>query len=451
MTDLPTGWEATTIGTVTLRFESGAPRIEPDNTFSYIDISSIDNSRQVIATPKILLGRDAPSRARRIVETGDILFSTVRTYLKNIAMVPPNFDGAYTSTGIAVLRPSGAIHPRYLFHWVCSTPFIEAMSKAEDGTLYPAVTDSDVASGNVPLPPLAEQRRIVAKLDALSARTARARADLDRIPALAARYKQAVLAEAFCGRLTADIGNPLPSHDEGSLDLLDLELDGSERGEWRETVLPDGWEWRGFDEVFEDVTDSKRKLPTKDYSEAGAYPIIDQGDVFMPGYTDRADMVHPAPPPYIVFGDHTRCVKFIDVPFVQGADGVKVLRPRTGVHPRYAELLLRGINLPDKGYSRHAKFLRASYFPLCGHAEQAEVVRRLDSAFAEIDRLATEAAAARRLLDRLDQAILAKAFRGELVPQDPADEPASVLLARIKAARAAAPTGARRGRKAKAA
>lgn len=78
--------------------------------------------------------------------------------------------------------------------------------------------------------------------------------------------------------------------------------------------------------------------------------------------------------------------------------------------------------------------------------EQKEIVRRIDRTFAEIDRMVSEATTARRLLDRLDQAVLAKAFRGELVPQDPADEPASVLLDRIRAERAAAPK-ARRGRK----
>jgi type I restriction enzyme S subunit len=83
--------------------------------------------------------------------------------------------------------------------------------------------------------------------------------------------------------------------------------------------------------------------------------------------------------------------------------------------------------------------------------EQTEIVRQVDAMTAEIDRLVAEAAAARRLLDRLDQAILAKAFRGELVQQDPADEPASVLLDRIRAERAASPAKARRGRRAAAA
>jgi type I restriction enzyme S subunit len=83
--------------------------------------------------------------------------------------------------------------------------------------------------------------------------------------------------------------------------------------------------------------------------------------------------------------------------------------------------------------------------PLCSLAEQHEIVRRIEAAFAKIDRLAAEAKRALALTDRLDEKILAKAFRGELVPQDPNDEPAGALLERIRAERAAAP-GAKRGR-----
>jgi type I restriction enzyme S subunit len=103
-----------------------------------------------------------------------------------------------------------------------------------------------------------------------------------------------------------------------------------------------------------------------------------------------------------------------------------------------------GLNLTQQ------KFL-ALPIPAPPMAEQHRLVEALDTAFAEIDRLAAEAASARRLLDRLDRAILAKAFRGELVPQDPNDEPASALLDRIRGERAAGPAKSRRGRRAKAA
>jgi type I restriction enzyme S subunit len=428
VTDLPTGWEATTIGAVTLPFESGAPGIEPDNTFCYIDISSIDNSRQVIAGPKILLGRDAPSRARRIVETGDILFSTVRTYLKNIAMVPPDFDGAYTSTGIAVLRPSGAIHPRYLFHWVCSPPFIEAMSKAQDGTLYPAVTDSDVASGNMPLPPLAEQRRIVAKLDALTARTARARADLDRIPALAARYKQAVLSQMFAPENLDAKAVPF-------FDVLDFK-GGSQPPKSTFTPTPGPGRVRllqirdfGNDDKAVYIRDERR------------WPQCDADDIMVGRYGASVGKI------------------------LTGKAGaynvalVKILYDKRVIDRLFLYFWLQSSTFQTalSSVSRSAQDgfnkgdLESIFFPLVDVERQHAAAAKAVAALAEIDRLTAEATAARRLLERLDQAILAKAFRGELVPQDPADEPASVLLARIKAARAAAPTGARRGRKAKAA
>ena len=154
--------------------------------------------------------------------------------------------------------------------------------------------------------------------------------------------------------------------------------------------------------------------------------------------------IQPADPPYVIFGDHTRCVKYFAAPFVQGADGVKVFHAGEGVDIRFAYWAVKGLRLPNKGYSRHSKFLKESFFPRPPLDEQREIVRRIETAFAKIDRLAAEAAKALKLLGRLDQRILAKAFAGELVPQDPTDEPAETLLARIRTVRDAAPKAKRR-------
>lgn len=125
---------------------------------------------------------------------------------------------------------------------------------------------------------------------------------------------------------------------------------------------------------------------------------------------------------------------------------MKVLKPNPVISDRFGYWLMRCIELPDKGYSRHMKFLKTSAFPIPTHGEQAEIVRRIESAFDRIDRLTEDASRAAHLLDRLDERLLAKAFRGELVPQDPEDEPAEALLARIREARTAVPK-ATRGRK----
>ena len=91
--------------------------------------------------------------------------------------------------------------------------------------------------------------------------------------------------------------------------------------------LPDGWKWIPLLESFENKTSSNKKLPTKDYSNSGKFAVVDQGQEFIGGYSDKSDFVFDGELPIIVFGDHTKCIKYIDFPFIQGADGVKILKP----------------------------------------------------------------------------------------------------------------------------
>jgi type I restriction enzyme S subunit len=187
-----------------------------------------------------------------------------------------------------------------------------------------------------------------------------------------------------------------------------------ERGEWTSNTLPAGWNWVPFESVFEDVTDSARKLPQKDYAESGTLPVVDQGEGFVGGYTDDEALVHPMKPPFIVFGDHTRCVKYVDFPFVQGADGIKALIPKEGIEARYSYYALLAITLPDKGYSRHMKFLRASSFPICSMADQRRIVASLDSLLGGSKSARDELAHIPKLTERYKRAVLGSAFQGDL-------------------------------------
>lgn len=109
---------------------------------------------------------DAPSRARQLVKSGDVLVSTVRPNLNGVARVPAELDGATGSTGFCVLRPDpGKLDGSYLFQWVKSSAFISDMVQKATGASYPAVSDRIVFESVIPLPPLPEQRRIAAILD----------------------------------------------------------------------------------------------------------------------------------------------------------------------------------------------------------------------------------------------------------------------------------------------
>ncbi|HCS4221438.1 TPA: hypothetical protein ORM06_003364 [Klebsiella aerogenes] len=153
MSDLPKGWAFTTLKMVVEPYESIDPRRQPERQFRYVDIGSIDNRIQKITEPKEFLGREAPSRARRVIKTDDVLFATVRTYLKNIALVTEDLDGELTTTGIVPLRANNAITPKYMFNWVRSERFIASISKSQSGTLYPAVSETHILDAKVSVPP----------------------------------------------------------------------------------------------------------------------------------------------------------------------------------------------------------------------------------------------------------------------------------------------------------
>lgn len=176
----------TTIGDVTERISTWNPsKAREPSSFEYIDLSAVDNGLKAITAPTQLFSAEAPSRARQIVATGDVLVSTVRPNLNAVAVVPPALDGATASTGFTVLRPTDRVFGRYLFHWVRSDAFITDMVRKATGASYPAVSDRIVKESLLPLPPLDEQRRIAAVLDQVDALRAKRLQALEHLDDLA--------------------------------------------------------------------------------------------------------------------------------------------------------------------------------------------------------------------------------------------------------------------------
>lgn len=156
--------------------------------------------------------------------------------------------------------------------------------------------------------------------------------------------------------------------------------------------------WQPFVAAVEDVTGGNTKIQLGDYVEAGSLPVIDQGKTFIGGYTNDRSSAYSGRLPCVIFGDHTKILKYVDFPFALGADGVKVLAPRSPqLETKFLYHYLRSRNLPNAGYSRHFKFLKDVQVPIPPLEEQRRIVGLLDRA-AEIRHRADAARAKARAI-----------------------------------------------------
>ena len=178
--------------------------------------------------------------------------------------------------------------------------------------------------------------------------------------------------------------------------------------------LPEGWKWVRLLSAFTNHTDSKKKLQQKEYLPSGSFAVVDQGKELVGGYTERRELLYSGPLPAIIFGDHTRCVKFIDFPFVQGADGVKVLHAKDTITHKFFYYALINVDIPHLGYRRHFPLFDQFILPLPPLDEQERIVTRIESLFAKLDEAKEKAEAVLDSYETRKAAILHKAFTGEL-------------------------------------
>lgn len=479
MTQLPTGWIEAPIDQLCIPTEQVTP--DQDATFIYVDIGSVDRATKKVSEPQRLLGKDAPSRARKLIRMGDTIVSTTRPNLNAVALIDRSLDSQIASTGFEVLRSPG-LDPRWLGYLVRTNAFIDEMSSLVQGALYPAVRGKDVRSFIAPIAPRNEQKRIADKLDTVLSRVDAVNARLARVAPILKSFRQSVLAAATSGTLTEDWRGANQS--QPGVELLEALLSDHEAA---------GGKARGN---ASEPTKEAHDLTAEDVPEDWGIGTL--GDCCTPGRPITYGILKPGPElnvgiPYIRVADFPgnrlnlngirKTSPDIDLQYkrsrllpgdlllsIRGSVGRLIEIPpelenanitqdtaRLSISSRlnsrfiYYSLLspdalrrmgnairgvaVRGINIGD---------VRALQVPIPSAQEQAEIVRRVDTLFAFADRIEARLQTAQVATERLTPSLLAKAFRGELVPQDPNDEPASELLRRLAQT---SPAGTSRGRR----
>lgn len=468
MSKLPDSWTACLLGDVvsygvTQKVEPGDI---PEDAW-ILELEDIEKDTSKILQRVTLAQRQSKSTKNHFT-AGDVLYSKLRPYLNKV--VHADMDG-YCTTEIMPLSPSQWLNGRYLFYWLKHPKFLEYVTSVSHGLSMPRLgTEAGRVSPFV-LAPFNEQKRIADKLDTLIAQVEACRQHLDRVPAILNSFRQAVLAAATSGKLTAD----WREENVGQIDASGLAS-----------------QIYGAHEAAGGHKAGNAAPPTEDVHNLSAdmfppqWELLTLRDIVSPDKPITYGILKPGPElkdgvPYIRVADFPneklnletiRKTSFqMDVNFkrsrLNGGDLLLSIRGTVGrlvVIPEELEganitqdsarlsiqpvanrdyvlwflrselaqsrmrgavkgVAVRGINIGD---------VRALQVPLPSRKEQDEIVRRIEALFANADRLEARYLKAADHVELLTPALLVKAFRGELVPQDSNDEPAGELLERIR-------------------
>jgi type I restriction enzyme S subunit len=470
MSELPTGWTPAVLGDViTVRRDKKDPRQLPNLPF--IGLEEVEaHTGRIISTQNT----SALKSAVALFDKGDVLYGRLRPYLNKV--VVPDFGGAASAEFIVFPR-SEILEPHFLQRVLMSPDFISFAVLKSTGD-RPRVSYESLSAYEFSIPPIGEQQRIVAKVDSLSAKSKRARDQLDYIPRLVEKYKQVILAAAFRGDLTLEWRKD--HHQSISTEQLEAlrksawqglrevgriseRYSSAESIDWQPPIdLPAGWTWASLDQIAclvqygssAKTTENQRsvavlrmgniqagkldlsslKFLPEDHEE---FPdlLLDHGDVLF-NRTNSAELVGKS----AVYVGEPKKASFASYLIRVRCSGLLPELLSDYINSAYGRGWVASVVSQQVGQANvNGTKLRQLGIPVMPVEEQSEIARRIAIAFAWVDRLSSETTSARKLIDHLDQAVLAKAFRGELVPQDPNDEPASILLVRVKAERQAAP------------
>ena len=208
--EIPSSWVWTTGNEIFSPLRSCIPQ---GDTFIYVDIDAIDNKVNIINNPKIIRTADAPSRATRYTKAGDVLFSMVRPYLRNIAIVPEN--GWIASTGFYVCSPSKLLLSQYCYYLMLSDYVVDGLNQYMKGDNSPSINNSHILSWLYPIPPLTEQQRIVKEIERWFASVDEIEQDKSDLQTIIKQAKSKILDLAIHGKLV-----PQDPNDEPAIELL---------------------------------------------------------------------------------------------------------------------------------------------------------------------------------------------------------------------------------------
>lgn len=439
MSSLPASWISCELGDL---IDYGkTEKVEPEqiNPEAWVlELEDVEKDTSKILQ-RVSFGERQSKSTKHRFQAGDVLYGKLRPYLNKV--VRADRPGLCT-TEIIPLRPPPEVHAGYLFHWLKHPQFMGYVNAVSHGLTMPRLGTAAGRKAPFILAPRAEQQRIAEKLDALLTFVNACRERLDLLSSIIAKLRQSILSAAMDGELTA---------------------------EWRDGQDTSHWTAERAADVCSKIQSGG--TPKEGFTAEGVpflkvYNLVEQRLDFEYRPQFVAPNVHTGPLAKSVTLPGDVLMNIVGPPLGKVAvvtdafpawninQAITLFRPSKRITTGWLYIVLRSgrcletILHETRGSAGQVNVsltqCRDFVFPVPPPVEQAEIVRRVESLFALADAIEAKGRAIQALVERLTSALLFKAFRGELVPQDPNDEPASILLERVRAATASASPPAKR-------
>ncbi|GAB6459509.1 restriction endonuclease subunit S [Bacillus cereus] len=459
--EVPENWMWTTIQQVVPSMKARDPKKLKSKMFHYIDVDAVDNKKQVVTNVKELRVSEAPSRARRRVNKGDVIISLVRPYLKNIAIISEQDESLVASTAFYVNSPTEVLTSQYLYNYLrteCSTQYLIANTKGDNS---PSVRSTDYEKMPIPIPPIDEQERIVEKVERLLKKIEEAKMLIEEAKETFELRRVAILDKAFRGELTKKW------REQHKVESAKLRYEKIKKG--RLAVVESNRELKDVVQMFEEYEQSFNganewlylkanmfcynincgRTPSAFIEEAGEVPFLkvynivnnkiqfDYKPQFIPKNIHNEKLaksrLYPNDVIMNIVGPPLRKVALIPSDYQEWNMNQAIVRfrPINGISPKFIYYCLQYDKTLDAVISETRGVVGQSnisinqsrnlVMPIPSTEEQNEIVRILDSIL-EKEESYLQYTNQQENLDALKSSILSKAFRGELGTNDSNEE-----------------------------
>ncbi|MCM3706425.1 restriction endonuclease subunit S [Cytobacillus firmus] len=423
--EVPKNWVWTRVENAIKPMETRDPKRLDGEVFHYIDVDAIDNKKQSVRQVKEVEITLAPSRAKRKVSKNDVIISLVRPYLKNIAHIDIDDNKLVVSTAFYVCTPKEILNSNFLYSYLCSNYVTQYLIDHTRGDNSPSVRSTDYERMPLPLPPVNEQKRIVEKVERLLSKLEEAKLLIKEAKGTFKLRRAAILDKAFRGEIT-DSAGVLNQIDE------------------QPYVIPDKWEWKRFKDVAHvcsNLVEPKQylNLPhiAPDNIEKGTgrlldYQTIEESKVKSPKhYFYRGQILYSKIRPYL---------SKVTLAEFDGLCSADMYPIETNIDIKYLYWYMLSPFFVEKASTAgsrsvlpkiNQKELSSIPVPVPPIETQREIVSFIERTLSQENHTIGFVDNAIEIMEKLEQSILSKAFRGELETNNPSDEIAIELLKEV--------------------